>query len=92
MSRRRSRPGVDDRKLWGGVSRIAHNYADRKQLISEVKVDTHTNDDISITGPDIGDAKLYTTVNERETVCKGTISDKGQNNNLKERKLDSPAY
>ena len=36
-----SRVVIDDRKLWGGVAGIAHNYTDREPLISEVSVYTY---------------------------------------------------
>ena len=32
---------VDNRKLWGSVAGIAHNYADREPLISEVNAYTY---------------------------------------------------
>ena len=73
VSHCRSRAEVDDRKLWGGVARISHNCTGRKPLISEVRVDTRTNDDISVTGLDIGDTKANDAVIERETICKGII-------------------
>jgi len=41
VSHRRSRAGVDNRELWGGVARIAHNYIGRKSLILEAREWVH---------------------------------------------------
>ena len=62
---------VKNRKRRGSVARIAHNCANRKSLISEVGEHARTNDDISITGLNVGNLNAYSAVVERETGCKG---------------------
>jgi len=69
----RSQAGADDRKLRGGVAGISHNCTDRKPLILKVRANARTNDDIGVTGLDIGDIKTNNPVNEGEIMCKGVI-------------------
>jgi len=69
----RSQAGVDNRKLRGGVAGVSHNCTSHKSLILGVRVDTRTNDDIGVTGLDIGEIKANNSGIERETRCKGII-------------------
>ena len=64
---------IRNRKLWGAVARISHNYIDCELLVSEVRVCTRTNDDIGITGLDIRDFDVYTAVDEKEVRGEGVV-------------------
>lgn len=69
----RSSVGVLNRKFRGSVARIAHNYVGCEPLIPEVRAYTPTNDNITVTGLDVGDLNSHVALVERETRCKGTV-------------------
>lgn len=64
---------IENRKRRGGVAGIAHNYVNHKSLISEVGVRARTDDDISVTGFNVGNLDAYSAVADRETGCKGVF-------------------
>lgn len=73
MSRCRSRTPLQDRELRGGVARITHNWVGCQLSFSKAREYTRTNDEISVTGLDIGDYNVYAAVGEEEARGEGVI-------------------